>query len=204
MDYSDAGKKGYEKTRKAIEAHRNRQHHEAVMRYEENPKVCPTCGEVLPYEKRGNKFCDHSCAASYHLGSRISPKKRTPKTCAHCGNPVEKRNNKYCDTCIEAGVYINKITDWEHATDDRIRKRLLIEMRGHCCELCQNNTWTGQPIPLELHHIDGNADNSDQDNLLLICPNCHALTDNYKGANMGGDSSRQKKRRRRYKDGNTY
>ena len=36
---------------------------------------------------------------------------------------------------------------------------------------------------LELHHIDGNHKNNTLDNTLLLCPNCHSLTDNYKFKN---------------------
>ena len=36
---------------------------------------------------------------------------------------------------------------------------------------------------LELHHIDGNHSNNELSNLTLLCPNCHALTDNYRGKN---------------------
>jgi hypothetical protein len=76
--------------------------------------------------------------------------------------------------------------------------------RGHCCEVCGFSEWRNLPIPVELDHIDGDADNNTDENLRLICPNCHAQTENYKGANMGTDSSRQKKRRRRYAEGKTY
>jgi len=43
--------------------------------------------------------------------------------------------------------------------------------------------WLGRPIPLELHHIDGNRDNNVLENYQLLCPNCHALTDSYRGRN---------------------
>lgn len=33
---------------------------------------------------------------------------------------------------------------------------------------------------LELHHINKSSDNR-LNNLQLLCPNCHALTDNYRG-----------------------
>ena len=35
--------------------------------YEKNKKHCenPNCGKELPYDKRQNKYCDSSCAASY-------------------------------------------------------------------------------------------------------------------------------------------
>ena len=40
-------------------------------------------------------------------------------------------------------------------------------------------------IPLEIHHKDGNYLNNNEDNLELLCPNCHSLTNTYKAANKG-------------------
>ena len=51
------------------------------------------------------------------------------------------------------------------------------------CEGCGNTEWLGNPIPLELHHKDGDNTNHELDNLALLCPNCHALTDTYCGKN---------------------
>ena len=59
-------------------------------------------------------------------------------------------------------------------------KSRLIKYRSATCEICKLNTWMGKDIALELHHIDGNNRNNDQNNLLLICPNCHAQTDTYR------------------------
>lgn len=42
------------------------------------------------------------------------------------------------------------------------------------CEICKNSYWMDEPIPLELHHIDGNHSNNKIDNLQILCPNCHA------------------------------
>lgn len=33
--------------------------------------------------------------------------------------------------------------------------------------------------PCELHHIDGNPKNHKRENLQILCPNCHSLTENY-------------------------
>ncbi|WP_083937631.1 HNH endonuclease [Hymenobacter aerophilus] len=44
--------------------------------------------------------------------------------------------------------------------------------------------WVGEPIPLELHHINGINNDHRLENLQLLCPNCHALTDNYRGKNQ--------------------
>lgn len=67
---------------------------------------------------------------------------------------------------------------------NKVRKKLIKEgLKEPKCECCQNVTWNGQPIPLEVHHKDGDKTNNDLSNLQLLCPNCHALTDTYKGKN---------------------
>ena len=29
--------------------------------YYNNPKICPVCGKIIPYEQRKNKYCSKSC-----------------------------------------------------------------------------------------------------------------------------------------------
>lgn len=60
----------------------------------------------------------------------------------------------------------------------------LIFLRGRCCEQCGETKWLDVPIPLEVHHVDGDPLNNEIDNLKLLCPNCHACTDNYRGKNI--------------------
>lgn len=55
--------------------------------------------------------------------------------------------------------------------------------KEHRCECCGLTTWLGQPIPLELHHKDGNRHNNTLENFELLCPNCHAFTESYRGKN---------------------
>lgn len=43
----------------------------------------------------------------------------------------------------------------------------------------------GKPIALELHHVNGIKDDLRIENLQILCPNCHAFTDNYRGKNIG-------------------
>lgn len=67
---------------------------------------------------------------------------------------------------------------------NKVRHRLLEEgIKPHQCEKCGLTEWLGNPIPLELHHKDGNRDNNVLENYQLLCPNCHALTDSYRGKN---------------------
>jgi hypothetical protein len=67
---------------------------------------------------------------------------------------------------------------------NKLRLRLLEEgIFAHKCNNCELTDWLGNPIPLELEHIDGNSSNNKLENLELLCPNCHSLTDTYRGKN---------------------
>lgn len=54
-------------------------------------------------------------------------------------------------------------------------------LKAAMCEHCQGTKWMGKPIPLELHHVNGNPFDNRIKNLQVLCPNCHALTDNHAG-----------------------
>lgn len=60
----------------------------------------------------------------------------------------------------------------------------LVALRGHKCESCGLELWLNEPIPLEVHHEDGDHLNNQMENLKLLCPNCHALTENWRGKNI--------------------
>ena len=67
---------------------------------------------------------------------------------------------------------------------NKVRIKLLEEdIKEHKCECCGLSTWLGKPIPLELHHKDGDRHNNTLDNFELLCPNCHAFTESYRGKN---------------------
>ena len=56
--------------------------------------------------------------------------------------------------------------------------------KSHQCEICLLKEWNNLPIPIELDHIDGNHLNNNLSNLRILCPNCHAQTDTYRGKNI--------------------
>lgn len=70
-------------------------------------------------------------------------------------------------------------------------KPALIALKGYKCEKCQNTEWQNEQIPLEVHHKDGNSMNNEIDNLQLLCPNCHAQTENYRNKNAITKEKRQ-------------
>lgn len=70
-------------------------------------------------------------------------------------------------------------------TNLTLKDRLITE-RGRKCEKCGLSHWLNLPIALELHHKDANKSNIENDNLVLLCPNCHAQTENWRGKSKQG------------------
>ena len=66
----------------------------------------------------------------------------------------------------------------------KLKNRLLKEgVFDNKCYGCGRKTWKNKQIPTELHHLDGNSKNNNLSNLQILCNNCHALTDNFRGKN---------------------
>ncbi len=67
----------------------------------------------------------------------------------------------------------------------KLKKRLFAEgMKERRCEEFGNAEWLNQPIPLELDHINGDTTDNRIENLRILCPNCHALTETYRGKKL--------------------
>lgn len=115
----------------------------------------------------------------------------------------------YCRTSGSAAESINKMCDyynidtshflgqgWNKGNFDYSRFKegnaiksahmvqAIVALRGHKCEQCGLETWLEKPITLEVHHKDGNHLNNDLNNLMLLCPNCHSYTENWRGKNI--------------------
>lgn len=65
----------------------------------------------------------------------------------------------------------------EHAIQSSSLRVLLLKtgIKEHRCEYCGNTHWMDYPIPLELHHKNQDHHDNSEDNLMLLCPTCHAL-----------------------------
>ena len=67
-----------------------------------------------------------------------------------------------------------------------VKRRLMREgLLGDRCARCGISEWEGEKLSLELHHLNGVNDDNRLENLVLLCPNCHSLTETYSGRNRG-------------------
>jgi predicted transcriptional regulator len=154
------------------------------QKYLENPKKCSSCNKELIFDKRKNKFCDLKCSAKFNAGKRKSkPKKKF--SCLNCGKDVR---NKFCNKdCQLEFNYKQRIEETKRTgmvqPHQATAKKVVIIMRGHSCEKCENTEWMGEPIPLVLDHINGKCKDWRLENLRLVCGNCDMQLPTYKSKN---------------------
>lgn len=181
-----------------------------IQEYNKTPNICLFCGAPLPYEKRHNKFCNQSCAASFNNSRRDrvpeSKKLLSEKTCKQCGRIINKSpagtykkalKKTFCSIeCYLEFCKTNYINKWKagevsgttsyNEIHEKVREYML-EKAGYKCERCgwgEVHPVTGK-VPVQVHHKDGDCTNNREENLEVLCPNCHSLTDTYGAMNKG-------------------
>jgi hypothetical protein len=128
-------------------------------------------------------------------------------TCNFCHTQLRAHQTKYCSNACQAEyTYAEYIRLWKLGLKSGKRGirtlnfsahvvRYMLESSGSACVQCGWNETHSitQLVPLEIDHIDGDAYNTVESNLRLLCPNCHSLTPTYKNLNKGfGRVSRMK------------
>ena len=123
----------------------------------------------------------------------------TQYLCLNCKSILHNRQQKFCNNkCKKEYEYKEYIRQWKNGEVSGTKGKAFIDVSAHirryllekynykCCKCgwAEINQYTGT-LPLEIEHIDGNALNNKEDNLCLLCPNCHSLTKTYRGANRG-------------------
>lgn len=72
-----------------------------------------------------------------------------------------------------------------HTTD--LKRRMIKEglIENKCQKCGQGDVWNGEPLTLQLHHMNGNRKDHQKSNLQILCPNCHSQTSTFAGRRKG-------------------
>ena len=119
--------------------------------------------------------------------------KELDKNCKYCGKQLKRKrfngrledftvfsNRKYCNReCmrkdwVKIGDNHNHSYSNAHTTARKINELIL---HKEVCELCGSDT------NLDIHHIDGNWQNNNLDNLMCLCRSCHTKYERNKNKN---------------------
>lgn len=161
-------------------------------------KQCKQCKQNFTVDCRNKekKFCSHRCAAIKNNTLRV----RDPGKlywddikCQQCGGAAKKKwqGQVFCGTACKEAHLVDlwlggKISGTVKRSYSSFVKRWLLNRSKNSCEQCgYNKTRPDGTTILQVDHIDGRWDNNTPNNLRLLCPNCHAMTPNWGGANKG-------------------
>jgi hypothetical protein len=145
------------------------------------------------------------CSINYKRG-RIMAKCKKIIFCKNCKIQLNDRHSIYCSNqCQIQYQYDTYIERWKSGLENALRgkyqlslhikKYIFQKYNNKCCKCgwSELNIYSNN-IPLEIEHKDGNYLNNKEENLELLCPNCHSLTSTYRNLNKGNG----RKERRKY------
>ena len=149
---------------------------------------------IIPYNKEN---LEKLCKESYSYAEVL---RKTGRAVA--GGSQKLLKKKIAEYSIDVSHFTSK--RWQHSpeydlrnhleeifivnskySDPTIKKYLISEnLLPYKCDVCGcNGTWQGKVLSLQLHHKNGKHNDNRLENLVFLCPNCHAITDNYGGRN---------------------
>lgn len=161
---------------------------EEDQKWIEEQHTCEFCNKIMTKKYGSGRFCSKTCSKKFS-NSKIKKERQADRFCKNCNKKLNSRQLNYCSKqCEKEFKNKTRIEDWSNGKlnlnmsqlPEYIRNFLLEESKFKCikCGYSGFNPFTGKTI-LHIHHKDGNHTNNIKENLEVLCPNCHAMTENF-------------------------
>jgi hypothetical protein len=149
---------------------------------------CLNCGKETK-----TRFCSQHCSGVFN---RTGQYKYPRQPCLECGKITSNQSfcSAKCNRQNERKIYLEKwkrgeLPGWSGTKGQivkSVREYLIHKYDNKCarCGWCEVNPKSGK-VPVQIDHIDGDFRNCKEDNLIVLCPNCHSLTPTYMALNKG-------------------
>ena len=159
---------------------------------------CKNCNvnDVIQYSKFSKgEFCCKKCSRSYSTKmKRVEINKKIGESLkAVYSVTVHHRKGKKSSTDTILKQQKSMSLSWSKRFEKmrselkfdeytlKMKRLYIIEKYHNVCQSCGfSNCDINGHGPYEIHHIDGNHNNWKEDNLTILCSNCHWFTPNYR------------------------
>lgn len=151
------------------------------------------CGKEALFTLKNGKRCCSPCwtQCTVNRAANSAGSKKTRKSGKYS---IKEFNNADREKAYQKRLKIAADTSFVKGSTrtNMALKRTLInyhKWKDECKE-CGLSEWRGKKLVLELDHIDGDTSNNTIENLRFLCPNCHSLTDAFRGRSTNSSRKR--------------
>jgi len=115
--------------------------------------------------------------------------------CLHCKKENKWKyqggvSNKFCNNDCQQSYKVLEGMNCDSPTKATAYSymRKFIEYKCSCCGI---SDWNGNPLTLQVDHINGKNTDHRKENLRWICPNCHTQTDTWGVKNVSEEGKKR-------------
>lgn len=129
--------------------------------------VCPLCIQ----QDKNNRYKENRVELKCDYCSKIFIRPKSKLKNSKSGLYFCCREHKDLAQSMKSGEDFNIIRPQHYGKVSSNYRKCAFSIYEHKCAVCG---WQEDQQILQVHHIDGNRENNDKKNLIILCPNCHA------------------------------